>query len=262
MDIAREAAGRALGGALNRARRDDRAAGGGSDNRRASGDSDAASRGAVGRNSAGSAATVEADGVDADRARLAVLLARVALLGLEGNTGGTTTLAVLDDITARGARVGLFASRAVRHAIVAFDIGVVRGRDLVSVDGHGVVVLAGDRGSLVKLAGDALALEGALGQSIALSKAVAASEAGEVVTAVAGECTRLKARPVIAALLRLRALVVCVRRAGKLVSTDGPTSGRRLLGRKASDDERRRREMHDFPKNAVMIFSQKRVCCV
>lgn len=104
----------------------------------------------------------------------------------------------------------LRAGRAVGHPVFAVDVGVLRRGDLHLVDGHGVVVRAGHRWGIVEVTGDALALEAAFAHDITLVGGVAAAESREVVAAVGAERSWVEASPVIAALLRWRAVVVGV----------------------------------------------------
>jgi hypothetical protein len=60
----------------------------------------------------------------------------------EGDRNGTTTLSVLDDGTTSIARDAVLANRAVRHVVVAVNVGVVGGRDMHLGDGELVLLAA------------------------------------------------------------------------------------------------------------------------
>jgi hypothetical protein len=149
--------------------------------------------------------------VNSNGARLALLvLARLALLGLEGDLCGAGTLCVLDSIAALGAAMGLLAYRPVRHFVVGVDIGVPGRADLVAIDRHLVFAIAFDLGLLVDIGGDALVLEQTLGDAVTLPERVATFEARELVAAVGVEGARLKVVPVVTRLLLSGALIVGV----------------------------------------------------
>ena len=106
--------------------------------------------------------------------------------------------------------MGLVASRAVGHAILAVNIGIMGGRDLHGIDGHVVFPIARHGWAVIKVSGDALVLETTLVQEITLAERVRAAEARELVAAILAEGTWLEAAPVIATLLVRRAVVVGV----------------------------------------------------
>jgi hypothetical protein len=83
------------------------------------------------------------------------------------------------------------------------------------IDGHALIIAAGHRRIAVEITSDTLALESTLAQEITLAKPgiIAAREARELVGAIAVEGTRLKAAPIIAALLGGRAVIVGIPRA-------------------------------------------------
>ena len=113
-----------------------------------------------------------------------LVLARLALLGLEGDLRGTSALGILDRIATLGAAMGLLADGPVRHIVVSVDISVPRGADLVTVDGHLVFAIAFDLGLLVDISSDALVLERTLGDTVTLAERIATFEARELVGAV------------------------------------------------------------------------------
>ena len=83
----------------------------------------------------------------------------VATGGLEGDGSGTTALVVGDDATARATGVSGLASRTVRHAVMALDVGVTVRGDLHLIDGHGVAAVARDGWAVLDVGLDAFALE-------------------------------------------------------------------------------------------------------
>jgi hypothetical protein len=149
--------------------------------------------------------------VNANGTRFALLiLARLALFGLEGDLCRTGTLGVLDSVAALSAAMGLLADGSVRHFVVSVDIGVPRGADLVAIDRHLVFAVALDLGLLVDISSDALVLERSLGDTITLPERIAAFEAGEFVGAVGVEGAGFESVPVVTGLLLGGALVVGV----------------------------------------------------
>jgi hypothetical protein len=108
--------------------------------------------------------------VNTNGARFAVLAARIAIPGFEGDAGGTTTLIVLNNVSGRLAGVHRLAGGTIGHAIVALNIGIVVRGDLVGVDRHSTVVLARDCGLAVQLTSNTLVLERALGDRITLAE--------------------------------------------------------------------------------------------
>jgi len=138
----------------------------------------------------------------------------------------------------------LGASRAVRHAVLAVDISVLAGRNVVSVNRHGVIVMARDGRLVIEATRDALVLETTLAQDITLIRRIGALEARELVAAVGAEGASVEARPVVATLLLGRALVVGVRRAAIRLGADRPASGRHTLSRKARYQNNCWCEMH------------------
>jgi hypothetical protein len=126
---------------------------------------------------------------------------------------GTTTLGVLDDSTVFLARNGLLANRAVLHAVVKFEVGVVFQRYLHFFDGEAVLQLIAAVERSWRFLGDfildAFAVESSLGQVIPLSKAFRAGPAtAKVEVVIALGRTLGKIGPVVAALLLVTALVV------------------------------------------------------
>ena len=209
--------------------------------------SGAGGRNTVGRLRAGGASlsTVEADGVNTNGARFTLLvLARLALLGLEGDLRGTSALGILDRIATLGAAMGLLADGPVRHIVVSVDISVPRGADLVTVDGHLVFAIAFDLGLLVDISSDALVLERTFGGAVTLAERVATFEAGELVGAVRVEGAGFESVPVVTRLLLSGALVVGVVGGRVLMSVQTPSGGSSLPGCKADDKDRRNRKVH------------------
>jgi hypothetical protein len=104
---------------------------------------------------------MEADRVHTNRAAW-----RNILSWLEGNALCTTALRILEDGTTLRAGVRFVASRAVRHAVLAFDVRIVRRRNLHLVNGHAVVVVAGHGRMAVQITSDTFALESAFAEEI------------------------------------------------------------------------------------------------
>ena len=94
------------------------------------------------------------------------------------------------------------ASRAVRHAVLAFDVDILRSRDLHLVDGEVGAFVTRHGRAVAEVRGDALALESTLAQDIALAERVGTREARELIAAVRAEGAGREATPVVSALLR------------------------------------------------------------
>lgn len=155
--------------------------------------------------------------MDAERAARRSVLAR-----LEGHTLGTTALRVLDDAAITRARMSLPANRTIRHLVLAVNVGVVAGRDVVGVRRHVVVAGAGHLRMLVQVSRNALGLERTLAQGVPLAWGVSASEAREVVAAIRAEGAFVQTAPIVATALVRRTFVVGVEWVGVMLSTDGP----------------------------------------
>lgn len=59
---------------------------------------------------------------------------------LHHDTFGITALAILDDGSRLGARSGLLANIAVLVGVVEFNLSILRGRDVDSVNGHSLLL--------------------------------------------------------------------------------------------------------------------------
>jgi len=131
---------------------------------------------------------------------------------LDSDVLGTTALGVLNDRAARLAGSGLLADRAVRHAVVDFDVGVHVGRDVHLGDGELLVPVTREAGSgaLGGLALDGFVLGGALAPGVTLAELVGAREAREAKAVVRADWAGGEVGPVEAALLSVVALVVTV----------------------------------------------------
>jgi len=141
---------------------------------------------------------------------------------LDSDVLGTTALGVLHDRATGLAGSGLLAYRAIRHAVVEFDIGVHVGRDVHLGDGELLVPIAREAGSgaLGGLALDGFILGGALAPGITLAELVGAREAREAKAVVRADWTGGEVGPVEAALLSVVAVVVTVGRALERRSLD------------------------------------------
>lgn len=61
---------------------------------------------------------------------------RIGVWKLDDNTLSATALAIFDDGTTFGARRGLLANLAILIPVVKLKIGVLRGRDVQSINRH------------------------------------------------------------------------------------------------------------------------------
>ena len=99
---------------------------------------------------------------------------------------------------------------AVRHLVLAFDIGVVAGRDFTLVDREAVLVLlAFERWLFFDLARDAFGLESPLGQDIG---GIGAFEARELGAAIVVNGSFGESGPIVPGLLLGVAVIVGVAR--------------------------------------------------